>query len=463
MTRFCKFAGSLATLLLAAAVAAIPAGAATVSSDAVVITFDAGPGEANYVRILPFTGDGGEEYLEIREDSGAPLTIDPATLAADNCVYLSANSVVCDGQRTTINGADGNDLIYGGYKSDTINGGSGNDQLMGYGANDVIDGGSGDDALETKGISNSGIEQASAGADDLRGGDGNDLVSYYSVTSPLTLSVDDQANDAGSDNIHSDLEHVEGGSADDRITGNDGPNRLEGAGGTDIVSGGGGNDVVLGGQGIDQLMGDAGNDDVNGGSNGDIVDGGPGVDSLTGDTPCESAGCGGPDRIKARDGEGDSVVCRDDADTVEADGLDAVAGDCEMVERGSVPGVPDVPGGDTKAPGLAGSLVGRYKVGTALQRGITVGYSCDEACGVVGQVTVSGRDARGLKLAKTVVVAKGKSALAGPGKGKVKLRFTKKAKKKLRSRKKLKLKITLVAADSSGNASAVKRTVTLKR
>src|SRR5687768_18336739 len=57
-----------------------------------------------------------------------------------------------------------------------------------------VDGGPGDDSLESRGISNSGIPRASEGGDDLRGGDGNDLVSYHSVARPLNLSVDDQPN-----------------------------------------------------------------------------------------------------------------------------------------------------------------------------------------------------------------------------------------------------------------------------
>ena len=450
--------------VLACAAGLLPAAAeaATVSSDGIVITFNAGAGERNYTRVLPFTGDGGEQYLEIREDGGdGVITLDPATEASRNCVYLDSGhqSVVCDGQRTVIDTGDLNDLVIGGPRADAIDGGGGNDELLGGGADDTLNGGPGDDSLESRGGSNASTPEASyAGADDLRGGDGTDLLSYYTVTRGLTLSLDDQPNDTDGDNVHSDLERVEGGSSDDRITGNDGPNRLEGAGGSDIVSGAGGNDTVLGGTGIDQVMGDAGNDEVNGETHGDVVDGGSGVDNLIGDARCETAGCGGPDHIKARDGEGDNVVCRDDNDTVEADDADAVAGDCENVQRGPAGG-----GADTAPPEATVLIPRRPRLGASLQRGLTFSYSCNEVCGIAGQAAVSGRDARGLKQAKTVVVARGTSLLTAAGTGKVKLKFTRKAKAKLRSRRSVTLRVTMVVSDSAGNLSTLKGKVTLKR
>jgi RTX calcium-binding nonapeptide repeat (4 copies) len=461
--------------IVAASILFMPAAAeaATVSHDGSRIYFTAGGGENNYLRIT--VGDCDVPCLSLAEDGGATIELDPDTEVAQRCVRdplpsFADHVVYCEWAPTTVDAGDGSDLIEGGPTSDTIGGGPGNDQLLGNESDDALDGGPGDDALDTKGFSNDGSPGVSSGADDLRGGDGNDLVSYYSLATPLNLSLDDQANDAGGDNVHSDVEHLEGSKADDTITGNGGPNKLSGAGGTDVISGGAGNDDLNGDVGIDQLSGDAGNDTVNGGSNGDVIDGGPGVDSLAGDTTCEQPGCGGPDHIRARDGEGDNVVCRADADTVEADNLDAVAGDCEMVDRagagggGGSGGAGGGGGGTGDGPVITAGLSGRApRISHALNKGVTLSYSCDEACAITGQAVVSGSDAKGLKLAKTVVVAKGKSSLTAAGKGKLKLKFTRKAKKKLRSRKKLKLKVTLVAVDAAGNKSALTRTVTLKR
>ncbi len=49
--------------------------------------------------------------------------------------------------KNTLNGQDGNDVIYGGTKADKINGGNGNDKLYGYGGNDKIYGGNGEDKI----------------------------------------------------------------------------------------------------------------------------------------------------------------------------------------------------------------------------------------------------------------------------------------------------------------------------
>ena len=447
-----------------------PAGATTVSYDGSRIHINGESGEQNGLDIRRDTDDSGQPILRIADNgrradnSSIFITIDPATAAAQNCVRdttFSDNVVYCVDGPTTVNAGDGNDQVRGGPTADTVSGGPGDDELDGGSANDALDGGPGDDSLEGRGFSNSSTPpSAFEGADDVRGGDGNDLLSYHALTSGLSISVDDQANDPGGDNVHSDIERIEGGAADDRITGNDGPNRLEGGNGSDVISGGGGNDVVLGGLGIDQVMGDAGNDEVNGEAHGDVVEGGSGVDNLIGDTRCESAGCGGPDRIKARDGAADNVVCRDDADTVEADESDAVAGDCENVVRASGGGGGP---GDTVAPVATARLLGRPRLATALKRGVPVSFTCNEACGVDGRASVSGRDARGLKSAKTVVVARGKSALGAPGNGKVTLRFTRKARKRLRSRRTVKLRVLLVVADATGNASNLTTSVTLKR
>jgi Ca2+-binding RTX toxin-like protein len=444
--------------------------AATVSHDGTRIYINGEPGERNVIEISSWDCD--VPCLRISEDGVSnSITLDAATESSQRCIHDPISTfahyvVYCEWAPTTIDVGDGDDHVTGGPTSDTIAGGPGHDQLIGGDASDSIDGGSGDDKVDNAGFSATVGTSAYNGADDLRGGDGNDLVSYYPMTSPLTISVDDQANDPGGDNVHSDVEQVEGGAADDTITGNEGANKLFGSRGTDIISGRGGNDDLNGDIGIDQLSGDAGNDTVNGGSNGDVIDGGAGVDSLVGDTSCESAGCGGPDRINARDGEGDNVVCRDDADTVQADSTDAVAGDCEMVERGGGTdiGEYDGGGGDGNGPAITGALSGRApRIGKALKSGVTLAYSCNEACGISGQAVVSGKDAHGLKLAKTVVVARGTSAVGQAGRGKLKLKFTRKARKMLRSRKKLKLKVTLVAVDGAGNPSTLKRTITLKR
>jgi thrombospondin type 3 repeat protein/hemolysin type calcium-binding protein len=91
---------------------------------------------------------------------------------------------------------------------------------------------------------------------------------------------------------------------------------------------------LLGGTGADALQGGPAGDEVTGGEGNDSIAGGAGDDVLSGDQGVDSLDGGdGADRIAARDGEADTVACGAGADTVDADGADVVAADCEQVAR----------------------------------------------------------------------------------------------------------------------------------
>ena len=77
-----------------------------------------------------------------------------------------------------------------------------------------------------------------------------------------------------------------------------------------------GNDAIDGGRGDDVLYGDSGNDLLVGGADVDRLYGGP-----------------GHDRLRSRDAWRDAVTCGPGRDTVEADLVDLVAADCEVVRR----------------------------------------------------------------------------------------------------------------------------------
>lgn len=192
-----------------------------------------------------------------------------------------------------------------------IDGGSGNDSLYGGAGADSITGGSGRDVLDGR-----------AGADDLRGGsDSGDAVYYGDRTTPLIVTVgsgndndgnelDQTANDR--DTVHTDVEAVIGGSAndiligdrtnetffgglgDDSIQGGGGNDLLQGFLGNDFLSGDSGNDTVRGAAGADRLLGGDDSDRLAGGPDNDLLRGGPGVDAMKGK--------GGIDVIQARDG-----------------------------------------------------------------------------------------------------------------------------------------------------------------
>jgi Ca2+-binding RTX toxin-like protein len=168
---------------------------------------------------------------------------------------------------------------------DSIVGGNGNDHLIGNSHNNTISGGPGDDVID-----------GGLGADAMAGGPGIDTVDYSSRTSPVTVTLDDQANDGAPgerDNVQNAIDVVRGGRANDTLSGNNGSNTIYGGPGDDTINGYGGDDV---------LSGEAGDDHLNGGSGRDRVDGGP-----------------GNDRIDARDGYPDLVRCGTGRDSVSID------------------------------------------------------------------------------------------------------------------------------------------------
>jgi Ca2+-binding RTX toxin-like protein len=161
----------------------------------------------------------------------------------------------------SLNGAGGDDLIYGRAGADTLRGGAGYDYLFGGDGNDSL----GDDA-------DGGYWYGEAGNDTiavtlggaylntpyLGGGDGNDS---------LTLTGDGFGGITGA--------YVYGEAGNDTIL----------AGGTSpghVVSGGTGNDSLQGSAGADQINGDAGNDTVDGAAGADQLIGTGGRDSLAG-------------------------------------------------------------------------------------------------------------------------------------------------------------------------------------
>ena len=135
-------------------------------------------------------------------------------------------------------------------------------------------------------------------ADDVAGGAGSDTANYASRTAPVTVTLDDTANDGEAnekDNVRSDVENVIGGSGADRLAGSAGPNRIDGGPGADVIEGGTGNDTLIGGDGAD--------------------------------------------RINSRNGVADTVDCGASADTVVGDSTDQISG-CEDAQLAPPPGTP---------------------------------------------------------------------------------------------------------------------------
>jgi hypothetical protein len=124
----------------------------------------------------------------------------------------------------TIDGGDGDDIIFGGAGDDVLQGGNGADVINSHGGSDIVTGGDGNDLL----VGETGDDAlvGNAGADQLEGGDGND-----------------------------------------RLSGNAGLDTLNGGNGNDVLiwnSGDGSDITVSGGSGLDafEYHGSAGADQV---------------------------------------------------------------------------------------------------------------------------------------------------------------------------------------------------------
>jgi len=355
------------TLLILLLALAIPASASagTVSLSGGTLTFDAAPGEQNYVLAYPTNDCAGVTapclWVSDSYAMTPPAGCDQGGFYDSAVVCPQPSSIVMHlGDRNdaaldfngpaTIDGGSGDDTIFGNGGDDRLTGGDGGDDLVGGPGDDALDGGPGNDMLEFQPGGYSVMQEAgpndTAGRDELRGGSDSDALSYGARTDALTITLDGQANDGApgeNDLIANDIEEVDGGQAGDTMTGNDGSNVLVGADGNDHVDGGAGDDTLDGTMGNDTVLGGSGADTVSGGHEDDVVDGGPGQDNIYGEY---ALGCsnllpciGGADEIRARDGESDLISCGVGTDHATIDSVDvirAIPGGtiCEQLDAG---------------------------------------------------------------------------------------------------------------------------------
>jgi Ca2+-binding RTX toxin-like protein len=116
-------------------------------------------------------------------------------------------------------------------------------------------------------------ESAPNGGDAISGSSGVDLVDYSTRRSRVVVTINNVANDGADegDNVRTDFENVNGGSASDQITGSAAANGIAGNSGNDTLNGMNGNDRLLGGPGADTIMGGGGGDTVSGDDGNDRV------------------------------------------------------------------------------------------------------------------------------------------------------------------------------------------------
>jgi Ca2+-binding RTX toxin-like protein len=256
-----------------------------------------------------------------------------------------------DAGPTTLDGGPGDDVVHGGPSGDNLAGGDGNDTVEGRDGGDAVSGGGGDDLL-------SGDGSKGKWADSIDGGPGTDRIDFdwsdgaYDAPDERVDVTLAGASDDGRPGEGDDVRNVEKivTSSFGRLVGTDAAEHLEvfQITGSGELIGHGGDDTLKGADGPDTLNGGAGADDLDAGFGDDHITGGPGADSIAGDRrggDCGPVWCKlpfGNDTIDARDGERDSVTCGVGADSVKADPIDVVAGDCETVDRAAAgPGVPE--------------------------------------------------------------------------------------------------------------------------
>jgi hypothetical protein len=131
-------------------------------------------------------------------------------------------------------------------------------------------------------------------------------------------------------------------------------------------------------------------------------------------------------------------------------------------------GAPPPPGGggppaDT-TPATLKLALGGQSLRSALANGYGVSFTTDEGGTAAVELSVAGGDAKGLKAARTVRVARGKKTFAAGGKKRVVAKFTKKARAKFKRRRRLTVRVRVSFTDRAGNKSKPKsKTVTIKR
>ena len=171
------------------------------------------------------------------------------------------------------------DEIVGGADNDTLSGGSGDDRIYGDELSTLAL--SADEPGEEKvegGNPGNDLIEGGAGADDIWGGRGNDLIygGFILAADGVDNGADEIAGNDGDDRLYGSAgdDKLWGGPAADRLFGDDGDDDGSGQSGADPeVRGGPGGDQLWGNGGDDRIFGDDGADEIVGDGPGAVLDG----------------------------------------------------------------------------------------------------------------------------------------------------------------------------------------------
>ncbi len=442
--------------LVLAAVPAASAQAGTLSVSGTTITYQAAPGEANFVTVNWGNVGAGPDFIPVLDDH-APITPIPPCVADDvgaRCESAGTNPtwIVRLGDGNDI-ASSSNDHAVGHHVE--FYGEEGDDDLESDGSSDLLDGGPGNDELTPD-------EDDAGPGDVVVGGPGEDTLQTGNPTGasgPIAVSFDGVANDGypgENDNYGTDMEDLSAPSTAPSINfvGNDVRNVVQlRSQSADTVKGLGGDDLIDGANGNDVLDGGDGNDTIFGGGNDDTITGGPGVDSLSGEGSSSGLfiSIAGNDRIDARDGNAENLNCGPGADTAIVDATDVVPLDpgslCEVVDRGAAPAPPPPPAPPVKAAGVRSTKLKASKT----RKSIPLALACPS-----GAATCQGKAT--LKAGKTTVATGTYKISAGKRKT-VSLKVSKKGRSLLKRKRSVRVKLTVAPK----GATATTKTLTLRR
>jgi Ca2+-binding RTX toxin-like protein len=162
------------------------------------------------------------------------------------------------GQVLTLNGLNGDDVIYGStVGGNLLVGGQGVDTLLGYGGNNSLRGGTESDIYYTYTNTDALSEAGGSGIDTVYAnytitvGEGLEQIIVYGASGGAT------STSATDNNI------MYGNSANGAVG-------LDGGGGADVLFGGAFSDTLIGGDGVDLLFGYGGTNTLNGGNDTDV-------------------------------------------------------------------------------------------------------------------------------------------------------------------------------------------------
>lgn len=176
------------------------------------------------------------------------------------------------------------DVLTGSIFTNVLSGGGGKDVLIGGAGADVLDGGAGKDIASYRDAT-SGVtvdRTVATGASNTGDAVGDTYASIEIIE--LSSRADRFVGDAADDNVRGGdgNDMLNGGAGDDKVIGGAGDDVLAGGADANLLFGGDGNDVLTGGTGADILLGDAGDDVLSGGDGDDLLLGGAGADALDG-------------------------------------------------------------------------------------------------------------------------------------------------------------------------------------